>query len=127
MEHFKGKTLILADDDPLNIFALSAALEDYGFDIITAANGKEAVSKLTSTAHVDMVLMDIMMPEMDGYEAMRAIRAEGSYNTLPIIALTARAMKGDIEKCMEAGATGYLSKPIDVDKLLEMMNNLMPA
>ena len=125
MEHFKGKTLILADDDQFNIFALTSALEDYGFNIITAGNGKEVISRLEDTAHVDIVLMDIMMPEMDGYEAMRRIRADGKYNDMPIIALTARAMRNDIDNCMRAGATGYLSKPIDVTALVNMMDALL--
>lgn len=125
MEHLKGKTLILADDDQFNIYALTAALEDYGFNIITASNGKEALNRLEDSGQVDIVLMDIMMPEMDGYEAMRRIRASGKNDGLPIIALTARAMKGDIDNCMEAGATGYLSKPVDVEKLVAMMASLL--
>jgi len=125
METLQGKIVLLADDDNNNVYALLAALEDVGLEIIVATNGIEALRKLGEMEKVDIVLMDIMMPEMDGFEAMRVIRSNKKYTDLPIIALTAKAMKGDIEKCLEAGATGYLSKPIDVEKLLELIEDLL--
>ena len=125
METLQGKTVLLADDDSNNVYALLAALEDTGLDIITAGNGLEALRKLEETEKTDIVLMDIMMPEMDGFETMRTIRSNKKYADLPVIALTAKAMKGDIEKCLQAGATGYLSKPIDVDKLIKLMQELV--
>lgn len=121
MDILNGKKLLLVDDDQYNIFALEAALEDYGLNILVATNGREAVNAVTANADLDIVLMDIMMPEMDGYEAMRIIRAMDDRKKLPIIALTAKAMKADIDNCFEAGATDYMSKPIDVSKLVAMM------
>jgi len=116
-----GKKVLIADDDYYNIYALNAALEDFGLDIVNVNNGREAVDMVvTNGNHFDIVLMDIMMPEMDGYEAMRAMRGKG-FSSLPIIALTAKAMKGDIDKCLEAGASDYMSKPIDVASLIDMM------
>jgi len=117
----KGKTVLITDDDMRNIFALSSALQGYEMNILIANNGREAIEKLTEDNQIDLVLMDIMMPEMDGYEAMRAIRAEKKFAKLPIIALTAKAMKNDREKCIEAGANDYISKPVDMDKLLSML------
>jgi CheY-like chemotaxis protein/CHASE3 domain sensor protein len=117
----KGKTVLIADDDMRNIFALSSALHIYEMNIIIANNGKEAIQRLKEHEQVDVVLMDIMMPEMDGYEAMRAIREEKKYSKLPVIALTAKAMKNDREKCIEAGANDYISKPVDMDKLLSLL------
>lgn len=125
MEILQSKIVLLADDDNNNVYALLAALEDIGLEIVTATNGIEALRKLEEAERIDIVLMDIMMPEMDGFEAMKIIRSNKKYADLPVIALTAKAMKGDIEKCLEAGATGYLSKPIDVDKLLELMRDLL--
>ena len=120
-EALTGKKILIADDDYYNIYALNAALEDFGLDIITVSNGLEAVNLVVAgDSNFDIVLMDIMMPEMDGFEAMRAIRSKG-FNSLPIIALTAKAMKGDIDKCLEAGASDYMSKPIDVARLIDMM------
>ncbi|HMI03840.1 MAG TPA: response regulator [Pedobacter sp.] len=117
----KGKTILITDDDMRNIFALSSALQGYEINIHVANNGKEAIQKLQENQEIDLVLMDIMMPEMDGYEAMRAIRGEKKFAKLPIIALTAKAMKNDREKCIEAGANDYISKPVDMDKLLSML------
>jgi CheY-like chemotaxis protein/CHASE3 domain sensor protein len=117
----KGKTILITDDDMRNIFALSSALQEYEMNIYIANNGKEAIQKLQENGDIDLVLMDIMMPEMDGYEAMRAIRDEKKFARLPIIALTAKAMKNDREKCIEAGANDYISKPVDMDKLLSML------
>ena len=104
-----------------NIFALSSALQVYDMKIVIATNGKEALEKLDEVPEIDIVLMDIMMPEMDGYEAMRLIRKDKAYKKLPIIALTAKAMKNDREKCIEAGANDYIAKPVDVDQLLSML------
>lgn len=117
----KDKTILITDDDMRNIFALSSALQLYDLKIVIANNGREALERLEESEQIDLVLMDIMMPEMDGYEAMKAIRTEKRFAKLPIIALTAKAMKNDREKCIEAGANDYISKPVDMDKLLSML------
>jgi len=117
----ENKTILITDDDMRNIFALSSALQDYKIKVIIANNGIEALEKLEQHTEIDLVLMDIMMPEMDGYEAMRKIRAQRHLANLPVIALTAKAMKSDREKCIEAGASDYISKPVDIDKLLSML------
>jgi CheY-like chemotaxis protein len=117
----ENKTILITDDDMRNIFALSSALQDYKINVIIANNGVEALEKLAENTEIDLVLMDIMMPEMDGYEAMKKIRAQRHLANLPIIALTAKAMKSDREKCIAAGASDYISKPVDVDKLLSML------
>ena len=101
--------------------SLSSVLERRGMDVITAGTGREAIAKLDSTPDVAIVLMDIMMPEMDGYETMREIRKNVSLQRLPIIALTAKAMKGDREKCLEAGASEYLAKPVNTEQLLSSL------
>jgi len=116
-----GKKVLVVDDDVRNIFALSSVLERRGMDVITAGTGREAIAKLESTTDVAIVLMDIMMPEMDGYETMRVIRQNTSFQRLPIIALTAKAMKGDREKCLEAGASEYLAKPVNTEQLLSSL------
>jgi HAMP domain-containing protein/CheY-like chemotaxis protein/signal transduction histidine kinase len=116
-----GKKVLVVDDDVRNIFALSSVLERRGMDVITAGTGREAIMKLDSTPEVAIVLMDIMMPEMDGYETMRVIRQNISLQRLPIIALTAKAMKGDREKCLEAGASEYLAKPVNTEQLLSSL------
>ncbi len=118
---FNNKTILLVDDDMRNVFALSKILRDNGMEIIKAANGKMALEKLRKHHKIDFVLMDIMMPEMDGYETLKKIREQPGLKNLPVIALTAKAMKGDKEKCLEAGASDYLTKPVDVDKLLSLM------
>ncbi len=118
----KDKTILLVDDDMRNVFALSSLLESYDLKVIIGKNGKEAIEKLKTHAdEVDLVLMDIMMPEMNGYEAMKLIRKEKRFEKLPIIALTAKAMKGDREKCIAAGANEYLSKPVEKEKLISML------
>ena len=116
-----GKRLLLVDDDMRNIYALSAQLEELGFDISLANNGREALDTLERDPGFDIVLMDIMMPEMDGYEAMGRIRQQPRFTTLPILALTAKAMKDDRAKCLDAGANDYCSKPIDMSKLTSLM------
>lgn len=117
----KGKKILLVDDDMRNIFALSKVLEEYQLDVVIANDGKEALTKLSENENVDLVLMDIMMPEMDGYEATAHIRTQDKYKKLPIIALTAKAMKGDREKSIEAGASDYISKPVDINKLMSLI------
>ena len=117
----RGKKVLIVDDDTRNTFALVTILEDKDLVAMAGKNGREALELLEEHPDVDIVLMDIMMPEMDGYEAIRKIRAQPRFRKLPIIALTAKAMKGDKAKCIEAGANDYLSKPIDNDKLLSLM------
>jgi CheY-like chemotaxis protein/signal transduction histidine kinase/HAMP domain-containing protein len=116
-----GKQVLIVDDDVRNIFALSSLLERRGMTVLTASTGLEAIETLTSTPDVAIVLMDIMMPEMDGYETTRAIRQNPSLRRLPILALTAKAMKGDREKCLEAGASDYIAKPVDTAQLLSAL------
>ncbi|KAB2331783.1 response regulator [Bacillus mesophilum] len=117
----KDKTVIVVDDDNRNIFALKNALEKEGMNVITASNGLQCIDSLVSQDQVDIVLMDIMMPVMDGYETMKRIRGLEQHHDVPIIALTAKAMKGDREKCIEAGASDYISKPLKLDQLLSVM------
>lgn len=117
----KGKSVLVVDDDMRNVFALASVLEEYELKLDIANNGKEALAKLDHHPETDLVLMDLMMPVMDGYQAMREIRAQPRFRQLPIIAFTAKAMKNDREECIEAGANDYISKPIEVEKLLSMM------
>jgi len=116
-----GKKVLVVDDDVRNIFALSSVIERRGMTVITAGTGREAIAKLETTPDIAIVLMDIMMPEMDGYETMQVIRQNSSFRRLPIIALTAKAMKGDREKCLEAGASEYLAKPVNTEQLLSSL------
>ncbi|NJO18312.1 MAG: response regulator [Thioploca sp.] len=116
-----GKKLLLVDDDMRNVFALAASLESKGMEIITAHHGQDALVRLSEHPDVAVVLMDIMMPGMDGYEATRKIRAQSQFRKLPIIALTAKAMKGDKAKCIEAGANDYLAKPVNTEKLVSLL------
>ena len=116
-----GKKVLVVDDDVRNIFALSSVIERRGMTVITAGTGREAIAKLESTPDIAIVLMDIMMPEMDGYETMQVIRQNANFRRLPIIALTAKAMKGDREKCLEAGASEYLAKPVNTEQLLSSL------
>ena len=118
---FIDKKILVVDDDMRNVFAISAVLEDKGLTIIAAKNGKEGIDKLFKAPEIDLVLMDIMMPEMDGYEAMQEIRKDKRFTRLPIIALTAKAMKDDRQKCIDAGANDYLTKPFDPGKLISML------
>ncbi|MEJ5242239.1 MAG: response regulator [Desulfomicrobiaceae bacterium] len=119
---FAGKTVLLVDDDMRNVFALSSVLEDKGLTVLVARDGQEGLARLEEHAQeVDLVLMDIMMPVMNGFEAMAAIRAQKRFRDLPIIALTAKAMKGDRAKCIEAGASDYLAKPVDTEKLVSLL------
>ena len=116
-----GKKVLVVDDDVRNIFAISSILERHGMDVLTANNGQEAIERVEQEPGISMVLMDIMMPGMDGYETMRAIRTRPELRSLPIIALTAKAMKGDREKCIEAGASDYIAKPVHTDQLLALL------
>ena len=118
---FNNKKILLVDDDMRNVFALSKILKEKGMTILKAENGINALEMLDKHTEIDMVLMDIMMPEMDGYEAMQKIRQQSKYRQLPIIALTAKAMKEDKQKCIDAGANDYISKPVDVERLLTLM------
>jgi CheY-like chemotaxis protein len=120
-ESLKGRKILLVDDDVRNTFALSKVLQHYGMDVIMADNGKLALEMLDQEAGIELVIMDIMMPVMDGYEAMRRIRENPQFNKLPIIALTANAMVGDREKCIEGGANDYMTKPVDTDNLLSLI------
>ena len=116
-----GRSVFIVDDDVRNIFALTTVLEQMKMNVRYAQNGKEAVEYLKKNGDVDIVLMDIMMPEMDGYEAMRQIRKTEGLQSLPMIALTAKAMKGDRERCIEAGASDYIPKPVDSERLLSVI------
>ncbi len=116
-----GKKVLVVDDDVRNIFAMTSLLENQGMNVVSAENGKEAIHTLSESDQIDIVLMDIMMPGLDGYDTMRAIRNIVKFRSLPIIALTAKAMKGDREKCIEAGASDYISKPVDTDQLLSLL------
>jgi CheY-like chemotaxis protein len=120
-DHLVGKRVLLVDDDVRNIFALSGVLTRRGLAVLTAGTGHEALALLRDTPDIDVVLMDIMMPEMDGYQTMQAIRQVEAFRRLPIIALTARAMKGDRERCLEAGASDYLAKPVNTEQLLSAL------
>jgi CheY-like chemotaxis protein len=117
----EGRTVLLADDDLRNTFALSKLLKKHGLSVIIADNGQMALEKLEENESIDLVIMDIMMPVMDGYQAMQAIRTRKSHRSLPIIALTARAMPEEQEKCIAAGANDYLSKPVDIERLLMLL------
>jgi CheY-like chemotaxis protein len=116
-----GKKVLVVDDDIRNIFALASVLERHQMNIISAETGGEAIAILGAMRDVDIVLMDIMMPEMDGIDTMRAIRKISHFKSLPIVAVTAKAMKGDREKCIEAGAWDYLSKPVDTEQMLSVL------
>jgi HAMP domain-containing protein/CheY-like chemotaxis protein/signal transduction histidine kinase len=120
-EDLIGQTVLLVDDDPRNIFALSSALERRGMKVLTATTGAEAITLIEETPALAIVLMDIMMPEMDGYQTVEKIRQNQAYRRLPIIALTAKAMKGDREKCLQAGASDYLAKPVNTEQLLSAL------
>jgi HAMP domain-containing protein/CheY-like chemotaxis protein/signal transduction histidine kinase len=116
-----GKKILIVDDDVRNIFSLTSMLEDHGMQVRFAENGNQALEQLNKDPNVDAILMDVMMPEMDGYQTTRAIRKMDRFRTLPIIALTAKAMKGDREKCIEAGASDYITKPVEPDQLLSLL------
>ncbi|MFL5395535.1 MAG: response regulator, partial [Myxococcales bacterium] len=120
-ESVAGRKVLVVDDDVRNIFALASVLESQGLEVVYAENGKDGIATLERNPDVDVVLMDVMMPEMDGYETMRAIRKDPNFKSLPIIAITAKALKEDREKCITAGASDYLPKPVDPEKLIELI------
>lgn len=117
----KDKSILIVDDDVRNIFSLTKALEKMDMKVIAAVDGREAMQKLEENAHIDLVLLDMMMPEMDGYETATAIRNNKKWKNLPVIAVTAKAMTGDRDKCIKAGASDYISKPVDIDQLLSLL------
>ncbi|MFL5457717.1 MAG: response regulator, partial [Myxococcales bacterium] len=120
-ESVAGRKVLVVDDDVRNIFAIASVLESQGLEVVYAENGKDGIATLERNPDVDVVLMDVMMPEMDGYETMRAIRKDANFKSLPIIAITAKALKEDREKCITAGASDYLPKPVDPEKLIELI------
>jgi CheY-like chemotaxis protein len=122
-EDLVDRTVLLVDDDARNIFALSSVLERRGMRVLTATTGNEAIKLIESNPDVAIVLMDIMMPEMDGYQTMEKIRKNPKFRRLPIVALTAKAMKGDREKCLDAGASDYLAKPVNTEQLLSALRS----
>jgi CheY-like chemotaxis protein len=121
-----GRKVLIVDDDLRNLFALTSALETHEMNLTVAENGRKGIETLRANPDVELVLMDIMLPEMDGYQAMKAIRKMPEYRKLPVIALTAQAMKGDRERCIEAGATDYIAKPVEIDQLLALMRVWLP-
>ena len=116
-----GKRVLVIDDDIRNIFSLASVMEAHRIEVLHAESGREGIERLRADPGVDVVLVDIMMPEMDGYETMRTIRSIEEFRGLPMIAVTAKAMKGDRDKCIEAGATDYIAKPVDIDHLLSLL------
>ncbi len=120
-EVLRRRKVLVVDDDARNIFALTSMLENEEMEVLSSTNGRRAIDIIQSTPDLSIVLMDIMMPDMDGYETMREIRKSARFRTLPILALTAKAMKGDREKCLDAGASDYIAKPVNTDQLLSLM------
>jgi CheY-like chemotaxis protein len=120
-EVLKGRKVLVVDDDARNIFALTSLLENQEMEVLSTTNGRTAIQIIQNTPDLSLVLMDIMMPEMDGFETMREIRKVPEFRTLPILALTAKAMKGDREKCLDAGASDYIAKPVNTDQMLSLM------
>ena len=120
---FEGKKVLIVDDDVRNVFALTSVFERRGMEVVFAENRREGIEALKANPDIALVLMDIMMPEMDGYEATRAMREMPEFQRLPIVALTAKAMKGDREKSIASGASDYITKPVDVDQLLSLMRS----
>jgi CheY-like chemotaxis protein len=117
----RQRKVLVVDDDARNIFALTTLLENHEMEVLSATNGRDAVARVQRTPDLSIVLMDIMMPDMDGYETMRQIRRDPRFRTLPILSLTAKAMKGDREKCLAAGASDYIAKPVNTDQLLSLL------
>ena len=126
MEKLKDKRVLIVDDEERNVFALGSYLETFGMETTIARNGEDAISMLETGLDPDIVLMDMMMPVMDGYETLSIIRQNTELKNIPIIAVTAKAMMGDREKCLEAGAWDYISKPVDLKLLIEKMDHWIP-
>jgi CheY-like chemotaxis protein len=120
-EVLRNRRVLVVDDDIRNIFALTTVLENQEIEVLTATNGRQSIEIIQKSRDLSVVLLDLMMPEMDGYETMRQIRKDPDLRTLPILALTAKAMKGDREKCLEAGASDYIAKPVNTDQLLSLL------
>ena len=120
-EMLRSRKVLVVDDDARNIFALTTVLENNDMEVLSATNGRQAIEAIQGTEDLSAVLMDIMMPEMDGYQTMREIRKDQKFRALPILALTAKAMKGDREKCLEAGASDYIAKPVNTEQLLSLL------
>jgi CheY-like chemotaxis protein len=120
-EVLRGRKALVVDDDARNIFALTTLLENQEMEVVSATNGRQAIATIEQDPGVNVVLMDIMMPDMDGYETLREIRKNPRFRSLPILALTAKAMKGDREKCLEAGASDYIAKPVNTDQLISLL------
>ncbi|HET9279662.1 MAG TPA: response regulator [Flavitalea sp.] len=121
----RDKTVLIIDDDNRNTFALSAYLKSKGFRALSAGGMNDAFEKLATNKNIDVILLDMMMPEMDGYEALEILKSNQEYSSVPVIAVTAQAMAGDREKCLAAGADEYVSKPVDVDFLLERLKHIV--
>ena len=117
----RRRKVLIVEDDARNIFALTTMLENQEMDVVSATNGRQAIELIQNKPDINVVLMDIMMPEMDGYQTMREIRKDPQFGALPILALTAKAMKGDREKCLEAGASDYIAKPVNTNELLSLL------
>ena len=117
----RGRKVLVVDDDARNIFALTTVLENNEMEVLSATNGRQTIELIQNTPDLSVVLMDIMMPEMDGYQTIREIRKEQKFRALPIVALTAKAMKGDREKCLQAGASDYIAKPVNTEQLLSLL------
>jgi CheY-like chemotaxis protein len=120
-EALRNRQALVVDDDARNIFALTTVLENHEMNVLSATNGRQAIEIIQNEPDLSVVLMDIMMPEMDGYETLREIRKDPRFRALPILAITAKAMKGDREKCLEAGASDYIAKPVDADQLVSLL------
>jgi CheY-like chemotaxis protein len=120
-EVLKSRKALVVDDDARNIFALTTILENQEMEVLSATNGRQAIEIIQNDPDLEVVLMDIMMPDMDGYETLREIRKDNRFRSLPILALTAKAMKGDREKCLQAGASDYIAKPVNTDQLLSLL------
>ena len=119
------KEILIIDDDSKNIFALSAVLKAKKYDCVSALSADSGFDLIAENKNIGVVLMDMMMPEMDGYEAIKKMKSDAAMNSIPVVAITAQAMTGDREKCLEAGANGYISKPVDVTELVKLLNQLM--
>ena len=119
------KEILIIDDDSKNIFALSAVLKAKKYDCVSALSADSGFDLIAENKNIGVVLMDMMMPEMDGYEAIKKMKSDAAMNSIPVVAITAQAMTGDREKCLEAGANGYISKPVDVTQLVKLLNKLM--